>query len=182
MPSKLDGFDLVLGLERLKGNTAFYQTLLKDFAHQLEKDKPSLENQLDLNRLHAIKGVSGNLGAMNLFKAAGHLEQVIKQGNDNEIDQAKQAFYESLNQVFNSLADWLKQVKRQQKPPVIETCRHDINELKQKLTRGDLLEQAETESVLAWAKPKLDDKHYAELKQSLLTLDYKTAHQIIETA
>lgn len=179
LPEQLDGFDLVLGKKRLKISDDFYKDLLIDFAAQLEIDIPILEKELDLNRLHAIKGVSGNLAAMNLFKATSQLEQAIKQDNTEKLEPAKSAFFESLNLVYNSLTQWLEQFKPEAKN--IERSDQHLykkDELIIKLKQGDLLNKKEVQSLIFWASSRADEQTLVELKQALQTLDYKTAFQI----
>ncbi|WP_051678439.1 ATP-binding protein [Thiomicrospira pelophila] len=184
LPKNLEGFDLVLGLKRLKIGDELYKDLLVDFAAQLKKDKPVLENELglDLNRLHAIKGVSGNLAAMNLFNAADQLEHVLKSSeNPESIEQAKYKFFESLNIVYNSLNQWLESLNVESED--VETsakCQHEPVDLILKLEQGDLLNKEEVSCLLTWASKHADESSITRLKQALLTLDYTTAYQIVK--
>lgn len=181
LPEQLEGFDLVLGRNRLQINDDFYKELLLDFAAQLEVDIPALEKELDLNRLHAIKGVSGNLAAMNLFKAASHLEQTIKNAdNSRTIEQAKYNFFDSLNIVYKSLTQWVEQLTHSAKEiDTTDIYIEQTDELIIKLKQADLLTKKEVNDLLIWAKAHTDDQTLARLKQALLRLDYKTAFHIV---
>jgi HPt (histidine-containing phosphotransfer) domain-containing protein len=85
LPEDLPGFDLAEGLRRLQGNEALYRRLLLNFAdqhrHEIDAFRRALDNG-DLGyvrrRLHAIKGVAGNLAAKPLQKAAAELEGLIQ--------------------------------------------------------------------------------------------------------
>jgi len=52
---------------------------------------------------HTVKGVSGNIGAKNLFAVAGELEAAIKHEKTEEIEGLIQPFSEALSVVLESL-------------------------------------------------------------------------------
>jgi len=85
LPEDLPGFDLAEGLHRLQGNDALYCRLLLDFADQHRHEIDALRRALDKgdvghvrHRVHAIKGVAGNLAAKPLQEAAAGLEGLIQ--------------------------------------------------------------------------------------------------------
>jgi HPt (histidine-containing phosphotransfer) domain-containing protein len=85
LPARLPGFDLSEGLHRLQGNRALYRRLLLDFADQHRREAETLRRLLDdgdfdraRHRVHAIKGVAGNLAAKSLQAAAGALEMLVQ--------------------------------------------------------------------------------------------------------
>ncbi|NOX25735.1 MAG: response regulator [Deltaproteobacteria bacterium] len=91
LPDKLLGFDLAGGLSRVAGNKKLYYELLLKFgrSHQqsLEALQDMVSRQLDEEArylAHAIKGNAGNLGAVELYKAAGELEQACAVGEGIE--------------------------------------------------------------------------------------------------
>ncbi len=84
-PDELPGFDLAEGLHRMQGNRALYRRLLADFAAQHRQEAEVLRRALDegdiermRRRVHAVKGVAGNLAAKPLLAAAVALEAGIK--------------------------------------------------------------------------------------------------------
>ena len=85
-PAELPGLDVTLGLSRVGDNSKLYRKLLHKFSQNqsgtFEEIKTAL-SQSDLalaERLaHTVKGVSGNIGAMDLHIAAKELEAGIKQ-------------------------------------------------------------------------------------------------------
>jgi PAS domain S-box-containing protein len=85
LPAELPGFDLAEGLHRMQGNRALYRRLLGDFAAQYRQEAEILRRALDggdiervCRRVHAVKGMAGNLAAKPLLAAAAALEAVIK--------------------------------------------------------------------------------------------------------
>jgi len=85
LPEELSGFNLAEGLSRLQGNRALYRRLLQNFADQHRHERDTLRRALDhgdfdqmRQRVHAIKGVAGNLAAKPLQAAAAVLERRIQ--------------------------------------------------------------------------------------------------------
>ncbi|MFT3893900.1 MAG: response regulator [Anaerolineales bacterium] len=85
-------FSFEIGLHRLGGNKEIYKELLGEFVQEL----PGKLNRLDdchlnkefelLSRLaHNLKGVSANLGALQLSEQAGKLERQVDSGTQEAI-------------------------------------------------------------------------------------------------
>ncbi len=88
---QLTAFDTQAALERLQNNVATYISLLKNFAKTYEGFYQVFISQLKSNRdlayqeCHTLKGVSGNLGAMDLCNICTKIEQILKQHKDNQL-------------------------------------------------------------------------------------------------
>jgi PAS domain S-box-containing protein len=85
LPDALPGFNLADGLRRLRGNHAFYRKLLIEFSAENEHAVSTLIGASEAkdysaarDRVHSIKGISGNLGAERLQAAASELEDLLK--------------------------------------------------------------------------------------------------------
>jgi PAS domain S-box-containing protein len=85
LPDELPGFDLAAGLRRLQGNRALYRRLLLDFAGRHRHEAEHLRRALDSGdfdrvrqRVHAVKGVAGNLAAVQLQAASKALEAAVR--------------------------------------------------------------------------------------------------------
>ena len=83
-----DGLDTKRGLAALRGNVAAYVSLLRQFAANHGGDWQHLRDELAAGRidaarqrLHALKGVAGTLGAIRLQAAAAALELALR-GDD----------------------------------------------------------------------------------------------------
>ncbi|MHB8866142.1 MAG: Hpt domain-containing protein, partial [Pirellulaceae bacterium] len=81
----LPGIDRATGLMRVAGNEALYHKLLLDFhrnyADTVDRVRTALaESQsTDAERLvHTLKGVAGNIGAMDLHRAAEELDSALR--------------------------------------------------------------------------------------------------------
>jgi PAS domain S-box-containing protein len=104
LPDSIPGFDLAAGLGRLMGNKRLYRKLLKDFGSKYHGVAAEIRNALDkrdFDRVHSLvhnlKGLAGNLAAMDLQAAAIEMEKLIK-GN-----QAASSHPEQLNQKYSEL-------------------------------------------------------------------------------
>jgi len=90
LPTCLPGIDVQAGLARVMGNRALYLSMLKGFRNQGRGTPAKIRQVLDENftqagaLAHALKGVAGNVGATDVFKAAADLEQAVRQGRKND--------------------------------------------------------------------------------------------------
>lgn len=182
-PTQLPGLDLALGLTRLQGNQSLYRQLIEDFASDLKNNLAQPQSLLDLDKLHAIKGVAGNLAAMRLFHATERLEHAI-QTQPDEISAFKQRLTQAMHEVIDSAAQ-LAHLTLNETPNALQAKNDadmplDLKHLEQKLKQGDLLDKVDSDYLLSWAMTKLNEQQLQALRQSLLSLDYVLAHQIIE--
>jgi PAS domain S-box-containing protein len=84
-PKSLSGFDLADGLKRLQGNKKLYRKLLLSFATDYNAATNEIRQALDAENfdqahslVHNLKGLAGNLAAMELQAAAVKLEKLVK--------------------------------------------------------------------------------------------------------
>jgi PAS domain S-box-containing protein len=84
-PASLDGFDLKEGLQRLRGNQVLYRKLLASFATRYATAAGDIRQALDAGDftaanglVHDVKGLAGNLSALQLQAAAAELERLVK--------------------------------------------------------------------------------------------------------
>lgn len=86
-----DVLDIQKGTERVGGDSEMYKELLKDFICELPKRMEILERHLldrDMDAFsrdsHNLKGVSSNLGAMELAECASKLDKQSNEGYTHE--------------------------------------------------------------------------------------------------
>jgi len=110
LPEHLPGFDLRDGLKRLGNNKKLYRKLLSSFARDYSAAAKQIRQALDAadydrahSLVHNLKGLAGNLAAMELQAAAGNLEKFVK-GVEKKIPSP-----EALALHFSDLADALNQ-------------------------------------------------------------------------
>ncbi|MBT8363793.1 MAG: Hpt domain-containing protein [Deltaproteobacteria bacterium] len=110
LPQSLAGFDLAAGLGRLMGNKRLYRKLLLDFGRKYTGVAGEICDALDKrdfqqahSLVHNLKGLAGNLAAMDLQAATVEIEKLVK-GN-----QAASSSTEQLNQKFADLENAINQ-------------------------------------------------------------------------
>ena len=104
------GIDIHGGLMRVDGNPERFVTLLRKFAINqagtvaaIETALASGKKQGALDRLHALKGVSANLGARHLQHAADNLATAIK-GNQPALGDAMDTLSRTMDRLFATIA------------------------------------------------------------------------------
>ncbi|HKI48258.1 MAG TPA: response regulator, partial [Desulfobacteria bacterium] len=87
----LDGLDVKAGLRRLRGDTALYGNLLRDFSlkatARIDAIKDALvahDTKKAMTLVHGLKGVAGNLSAWKLHLAATDLETALRTGKGDQ--------------------------------------------------------------------------------------------------
>jgi len=110
LPESLPGFDLKDGLRRLMGNKRLYRKLLLDFGGKYTGVAAEIRQALDAgdfgkshSLVHNLKGLAGNLAAVDLQAATIEMEKWVKG------DQAHTAPAGLLNQKFLELEKALNQ-------------------------------------------------------------------------
>lgn len=113
-PSWLDGFELSEGLRRLRGNESLYRKLLLKFGATYAQTADAIRLALDArdfhkahSLIHDVKGLAGNLAALELHAAAGELEKLVK-----NVDEKAPPSSESLNRRFTLFEGLLDQALR----------------------------------------------------------------------
>jgi PAS domain S-box-containing protein len=110
LPKFLAGFDLAAGLARLMGNQRLYRKLLLDFGSKYTGVAGEIRDALDKrdfqqahSLVHNLKGLAGNLAAMDIQAATVEIEKLVK-GN-----QASSSTTEQLDQKFTDLENAINQ-------------------------------------------------------------------------
>jgi two-component system sensor histidine kinase/response regulator len=154
LPSELPGISIASGLGRVGGNKALYAKLLSKFREGQEHAVAAIRSALQsedretAGRLaHTVKGVSGNLGAETLYRAAAELEKAIKEGKENvELPLIK--FGSELKTVMDGIKGLEKKMAEQKAPDLssgAEVDKETVRGLLQDMAR--LLESDLTEAM-----------------------------------
>ena len=137
------------GLTRVGGNKKLYLSLLENLYENnqklLEQIKSAVQNkekELSIRLAHTIKGVAGNLGVIDLNKAAAVLEAKLKKVEIEQDDADLVEFESKLNLVLNELNPWVmsrKKVVKEDDGGVldIEKFKEKLEELKKMLVDND---------------------------------------------
>ncbi len=104
-------FDVDYALKLVSGKKELLNTLLSKFLSQLDEEFVDLPERITTNDpsaaslIHALKGVSGNLGANTLFRQCSRIDLYFKEGNSIPDDEV-QRFIEAVE----ALKDRIKEV------------------------------------------------------------------------
>lgn len=186
LPAKLPGISIKSGLKKVGGNKKLYGKLLRQFLENNKDTTNEIKSALKegdaetaARLAHTVKGVSGNLGAEELFPVAGELEKAIKQGQMDEIDSLLENFESHLNVVLGGIEILKEQeaARKKEKAPA-EEIPVDIGLVTPLLTEmAELLESdlGEAMSRLESLKPHLENSSVGEefrrLEKSLESFD-----------
>jgi signal transduction histidine kinase/CheY-like chemotaxis protein len=114
LPERLPGIEIANGLGRMGGNQALYLKLLRRFhgdnLHFLEEITSALardDQKRVRERIHAMKGVAGNLGMLGLYEAIKGLEKGLADGGPT--GPLLEQLAESLKTVLDGLAPLLEE-------------------------------------------------------------------------
>ena len=123
LPKNMPGLDIETGLNRIADNPEAYLKILDKFKKKnisvIDEIRGALNNndrELAERLAHTLKGVSGNIGAYDLYPIANELQTAIKNGADltelnpkfNEADIALEQVLDSIvdiNSAFNSVTE-----------------------------------------------------------------------------
>lgn len=194
LPEEIPGVSIENGLERLNGNVNFYIKLLEKFINaytpsDIDTLKIWLRNEelSEASRwVHTIKGVSGNIGALDLQKQALALESSI-----NEDDQQLKEHLESFSKTFLNLLKELKKLDLsnqdkagvdKKEPLDIETLTHKLEELSDavKKRKPKPCKQVMSE-INNFELPEIVASDIKELDKYLKRYRFKDAAKVLES-
>jgi signal transduction histidine kinase/CheY-like chemotaxis protein len=173
----LAGIDTKSGLERVAGNQKLYRNLLKKFAKNQANSVDEINKALEDNDIelatriaHTIKGVAGNIGAVQLQAAAKDLEAGIQQKEEDVATSLIEFTRSQLELVVRSIYDLEEEVDTPSNSAEPTASIAEINKLTDQLKV--LLEDDDTE-----AAEVID-----ELKKQLKGPDVEQKLSLIEEA
>ncbi len=163
------------------GDTLLFQKLLIHFAGQLDGEFKTIveavrENHSDAGaRIHALKGVSSNLGALHLAQACTHIDMCYK--HKQPIDEASiVALESSIEAVKKELAN----LKLEEVAVLDDDAIHSaLLSFKKRLKEADLIEPYEQASLVNALKGKVDTDALMRWSQAIDKMDYGVALEIM---
>ncbi|MDM8525108.1 response regulator [Desulfococcaceae bacterium HSG8] len=110
LPEDLPGIDLKTALKRVRGDAGLLRMMMGSFLEKYEHAACEIGTLLDRRKLrdaqkltHAIKGVSGNLCADELFAATRELDTALRQEKTDEARPLLEVFSQKLMQFTDAL-------------------------------------------------------------------------------
>jgi two-component system sensor histidine kinase/response regulator len=193
LPSELPGISMASGLERVGGNQPLYGKLLCQFKASHENAGAEIRAALrsgDRERAgrlaHTVKGVSGNLGAESLYRAAAELEKAIKEGKEN-VEPPLIEFGSQLKTVMDGIKGLEKKMAEQKAPDlssVAEVDKETVRGLLQDMARlleSDLTEaMSRLEALRQHLAPSSVHEEFRRLEKQVESFDTDGAAKSIE--
>ena len=178
LAENLAGIDLKTALTRTGGNTTLLRQLMREFQLEFNGCVKQMEHYLKIGDVeegerlaHTIKGVSGNIGAQQLYEASSQLEQAFRQGSSDNFRSLKALFKETISEVLESCTILAT--------PGKTTSRHipfsgDADNTRALLCVQSIRRQLEADELI-------DEALMAELKTILLDRDQESLWLELET-
>jgi len=193
MPAGIAGIDLQDGLKRIRGNTGLFKQLLRSFLHRFEQTADTIDAAIKAGNLaeaqwltHAIKGVSGNLGAYDLFKASRDLNDLLRENKTDGLAPLLETFVRTLTQVVEALKglnlDDDPGASVSQEPEAInpEQVAPILREMRELLEKNSSRARHCLPPLKAALRAPQFRKHLNRLNRSVYALDFKKAISVLE--
>nr|WP_275889005.1 PAS domain S-box protein [Desulforhopalus vacuolatus] len=114
-PASLNGIDIDNGLIRIGGNRKLYVRLILEFLHDYSDAVTSIRATIDKHefedahrKVHTLKGVAGNLGAGDVFKAAEFVEKALRHDEVHVADKHLDSLARTLDVVIGSINEFAR--------------------------------------------------------------------------
>ncbi|MBN2864718.1 MAG: CHASE domain-containing protein [Thiotrichales bacterium] len=183
----------VLDIEFIKQNIGddrdMLLHLLTLFSNQLENDFADIPEQIRNTPVeahtvvHSIKGVSGNMGAHQLFELSSDLNKALKQGKVIS-EQDLNKFEEALKALKLELASQISLFTEQTTPVNLLNeveFKALLKKVKVALNEGDLIETTSIQLILEALKQTVDESALTEWKEAIDAFEYDKAKEIMAT-
>jgi two-component system sensor histidine kinase/response regulator len=190
LPSGIDGLNMDDGLRRVLGKKSLYLSMLRKFIDGQKFVTTQINDALEDSNwqtaerfAHTLKGVSGNIGAVNLQQMAEKLESAIK---DHETREKIDLLLEILTRLLETLISQLEWQLSEKADPPVETI--DLQKLKIVCNALEILlidDDAEAVDLLATNSQLLNaafPTHYHKLHDSIRLFDFESALSTLRAA
>ncbi|MEB3290245.1 MAG: response regulator [Leptolyngbya sp.] len=190
IPQNIPGLDVQEGLRRVLGKQALYLSMLRKFVAG-QADTP---NQLvlalaegrraDAERLaHSLRGVAGNIGAMEIHRLATDVETAIReQDSEEHTETLIQRLRLSLGELVGDLD---AQLPLEQRPDPVAVDRQQLDAVCSRLAELLVDDDAEAADVLqdhAGLLRQAFPQDYGKLEAAINQFDFETAHAALKAA
>ena len=175
------GLDSARGLQAMNGKALAYVSLLRQFAASHREDPQCLQDALAAGqveavrqRLHALKGAAGSLGATALFAGALALEQALRGNETASIPELMVSLQTDMQALDAVLAQLPESATDDLLAPDPERARDALEQLPSLLTSGD----SAASDLFESSRPLLLATHGAaalQLGRQLAAFDYPGA-------
>ncbi len=194
LPSELPGVDISQGLQRLLGDENLYRGLLCRFYREhndgLNPMKVALKDG-DFEPLrfmaHNLKGVSGNLGALQLESISGLLEKMAANCVQGELEDLMLRFENEFKRVMAGLKTLVSEesaqslLLRQSRRHTTESAEQLLNKLVNQLQEGDISATATLEELVPALENYACGQQLLRVQGSVDDFDFDAALEELKT-
>ncbi|MBT7951174.1 MAG: transporter substrate-binding domain-containing protein [Gammaproteobacteria bacterium] len=190
----MSSLDVEDGVQRLAGNKQLYRTILIKFRDsqnsiplQVREALKNEEHDVAVRLAHTLKGVSGNIGAREIYEVANSLEKAIKEkADEDEIESQLVKLENGLNKLMLELDQLGKNEDLPAETKVVAGGDH-INELFNKIAKQLTEGSPEAESTMKKIRQQVDETKntfdFESIETSINQYDFESALEcIIEIA
>jgi len=186
IPSNLKGFEINTGLKLLGGDEPFYKELLLEFKTQLDTQYSDLvrlveeEDKRTPDQIHALKGISGTMAAVDLYETCVEIERQYK-SSQSVAPALKQKLDQDL-QIVKASLDLLREADTN--PVKLPEISHQegsqlIQEMITALERSEIIENEQLEKVSRYLTMQTGAESAQRLRDLIANYDYQNALNLL---
>ena len=189
-PPVPSGIDTAAALSRLGGNRAMYHRLLARFcenqadaADKLQADQARRDTDAMLLRAHTLRGLAGNIGAGDLARIAGELEERLKQGsaaNDPAIEAQLASLKDALPAIVALASRLAAETPVPANRPPDDLPGNALSELHRLLDNDDAAAVRYFEGVSSRLRQVFDPQLVDQLARQINQYDFDEAQETLE--
>ncbi len=181
-------------LKRLGGNKKLFYELLKDFPvsnlNVMDKIRKAInEEDFETARLlsHSLKGVAGNIGAIEVFKESKELELAVKDKKAENLSKLIDSTEKALENVIKSIKEYLDKMNETLSSEFGSTSAQSSGDKKKLLDElySYILEHSiEAEDVMEILEPDFEKHEHKDLfyslYESIREYEFETAEDLVK--
>jgi two-component system sensor histidine kinase/response regulator len=190
IPQNIPGLEVQEGLRRVLGKQALYLSMLRKFvAGQADTPNQLVQalaegKRADAERLaHSLRGVAGNIGAMEIHRLATDVETAIReQYSEDHTETLIQQLRLSLGELIGHLED---QLPVEQRPEIGFVDRQQLDAVCHRLAELLAEDDAEAADVLqenAGLLSQAFPQDYGKIEAGIHQFDFEAAHAALLAA
>jgi len=186
---KIEGLDIIKGLERYHNDEATYLSILRSYMTSVDSMLDSLENfnadELSdyTTKVHGIKGAGRDIFAENVSSKASDLEDAAKDVDVSFIINNNPAFIETARKFVNELKDLFADIDNEKSKLLIDeinkdtlaslltACRsYNLNNAEEAMSEIEEYNYQTDAELAKWLREKIDLMAFSEIDERLSVL------------
>ena len=191
MDKKIDGLDLIKGLERYENDEKQYLRILRSYISSVSSLLEEIETEPDTQtiknyeiKVHGIKGTSFDVGAEHIGKNAKALEEAAKTGDLNYIHERHKTFLADTWKLIGDLEKMLGEIDAENPKPqkdspdaqtlkaFLDACRdYDIEEADKAMAEIEKYKYTSDDGLADWLREEIDMMHFNQIVEKLSVLE-----------